>query len=320
MKYDVGKGKADLFMKEKSKAYKILLWGLGSDYSQNINSIKYQEMLGNVHIVGVTDTHSIYPCLDGYPFIKVEELNGLDIDYIVVTTTGYYKEICTTILRRGIERKKIIPASAFSIPSFNFFDYVRLLESNITIIAQNCWGGITYHCLGMKFNSPFINMFFHEKEYIKLLHSLKTYLSYDIEFKNWGYEQILKRCYPVVKLGDIEIQFNHYKTYEEGKEKWDQRLGRINWDNLFVMMATANRKLLEEFDALPFRKKVCFVPFQSDCPSAHTVTMNESQAAKISITQFANGIASGKYPDYDVIRMLYSGQVNHDRYSNIYVE
>lgn len=299
-------------MGEKTKVYKILLYGLGSDYNHNINNIKYQEMLGTIRVVGVTDMQSTYPCLDGYPYVKTEELKKLDIDYIVVTTRRYYKEIRTKLLGGGIEGKRIIPVSVFRIPNFDFNAYVELLNSKVSIIAQNCWGGHTYHSLRMQFLSPFINMSISDENFIKLLKNLRGYLEEEISFLEYKYVPRMMKSAPVAMLGDISICFNHYDTYEEGEKKWYERLKRINWDNLFIMMYTDSRKTVEEFDKLPFKKKICFVPFRSECLSAHTVIMNNNK----ELWEIVNGTAKEQYADYDAIHLLLSGQVNHDRFVN----
>jgi uncharacterized protein (DUF1919 family) len=42
--------------------------------------------------------------------------------------------------------------------------------------------------------------------------------------------------YPVALLGDIKIYFNHDKSKEDARTKWNERKLRINYDNLFVIM------------------------------------------------------------------------------------
>jgi uncharacterized protein (DUF1919 family) len=58
--------------------------------------------------------------------------------------------------------------------------------------------------------------------------------------------------YPIGKLGtDIEINFLHYKTEAEVKDKWERRNQRINWDNLFIACtdrAGMTNKLTTGFD------------------------------------------------------------------------
>lgn len=291
---------------------KILLWGLGAGYNSNINSIKYQEALGNVKVVGVTDANNIYPCLDGYPFIRLDEVKQLEIDYIVVTAGKYFDEICRIAYDLGYDREKVLPVSVFRIPNFDFNAYVELLNSKVSIIAQNCWGGHTYHSLAMQFRSPFINMSLSDENFIRLLKNLRGYLEGKISFLKYEYEPRMPKPSPVAMLGDVLISFTHYDTYEEGEKKWYERIKRINWDNLFIMMYTDSRKTAEEFDKLPFQKKICFVPFKSECSSAHTVIMNNNK----ELWEIVNGIAAGRYADYDTVHLLLSGQVNHDRYVN----
>lgn len=45
----------------------------------------------------------------------------------------------------------------------------RLKNTNVTLITSNCAGGIIYHWLGLKFNSPFINLWLTNDDYIRAL-------------------------------------------------------------------------------------------------------------------------------------------------------
>lgn len=45
----------------------------------------------------------------------------------------------------------------------------KLLKKNITIISNNCTGGFVYHDLGLRFNSPTINLAFGSDEVFFLL-------------------------------------------------------------------------------------------------------------------------------------------------------
>ena len=57
----------------------------------------------------------------------------------------------------------------------------RILHKNITIISNNCYSGITYEYLGLKFNSPTIGLYFFAEEYIKFLKNLKRYLTIELK-------------------------------------------------------------------------------------------------------------------------------------------
>lgn len=295
--------------------YHILIWGHGLKYSQYINAIKYQEVLGNIKVIGVTGKDYLYTCLDGYQFISIEDIDFERIDYVVVTSEKYYLDIYQTVIELGVERERIIQAKVFCLPYFNFKNYVDLLHSRVSIIANNCWGGTVYHTLGMPFMSPFINMYENDDDYIKLISNLEYYLSLKLQFDRTGYNPVLGTDYPICKLNNVELHFNHYIDMREVEEKWYVRLQRLNWNNLFIMMYTERNKTLEDFDCLLYKKKICFVPFKSLKKSAFYMQVkNRKEMQGIPFWKIVNKTASGYFHDYDLIELLRHGTVNHERY------
>lgn len=122
-----------------------------------------------------------------------------------------------------------------------------------TIISQNCIGGVLYHDLGMKFLSPTINMSFDGPDFIKFVSNIQHYVSLDLK------EYITDNVkYPVGHLGDIEIRFNHYASFEDAYEKWNVRKSRINFDNILVISTDRDGMqaydCMELFDKIPYRK------------------------------------------------------------------
>lgn len=129
----------------------------------------------------------------------------------------------------------------------------NLKNSDFSLIANNCNGAFMCHDLGLRFNSPFVNLWLPAKDYIKLLGDLEGYLSSELEFVK---DETVS--YPVGKLRDVTIYFQHYKTEEEARQKWAQRLSRLNMDNLFVLMTETVDCTYDElaaFAAMPFRNK-----------------------------------------------------------------
>lgn len=63
-------------------------------------------------------------------------------------------------------------------------------------------------------------------------------------------------------LGEkIKVYFMHYKSFEEAKNKWYERVERINYNNLFFMMTDRDNCTEEEirkFQNLPYNNKVLF--------------------------------------------------------------
>lgn len=297
---------------------RILIWGLGFNYNIYINAIKYYEMMGDIEVVGVTDKRELYTCLDGYPFIPLDHIHSYEIDYIAITSSNYFTEIRLQAMECGFLEKQLISAKIFCLPGFQFKRYQELLESKVSIIANNCWGGLVYHALGMKMYSPFVNMFLHDSDYFKLLNNLQNYLGCQLQFKKYGYNPALKIEYPVCGLDDIELHFNHATSMNEVEEKWYERVGRLNWDNLFIMMMYMGegKDTVEKFEQLDYKKKIYFAPFDSTHQSVVSLrNLYEKVCGDEKLFyQCVNEIPRGAYHDYDLIELLLTGQPNHNRY------
>lgn len=132
----------------------------------------------------------------------------------------------------------------------------RLINKDFSLISSNCNGCIISSDLGCRYNSPFVNLWIKPKDYIRLLKKLEFYMGLELSFiKEEGID------YPVAKLEDIVIYFQHYTSEEEAYSKWNERRKRINYDNLFILFSDrdgcTNEDLLE-FDKLQYRKKIVF--------------------------------------------------------------
>lgn len=133
----------------------------------------------------------------------------------------------------------------------------RLKNKNFSLISNNCIGGIIYNDLGLKFTSPTINLYFYAPDYIRFVSNLKYNLSLELkEAENSKYLDQLPN-YPIGKLEEIEIHFNHYLNFKEAKDKWEERLKRINWNNLFIIGSDRDgctKELIYEFSKIPYKK------------------------------------------------------------------
>lgn len=295
--------------------YNVIIWGSGYIYNQFINNIKYQELLGEINIIGITGRDKIYLCLDGYSFIPENELDIQAIDFVIIAAgEEYYNEIFNSAKSIGFNEDSIIQARVFAYPGFRFNEYAELIKSRISIIANNCWGGVAHHTLGLPFRSPFINMAVPEKDYLLLLENLQYYLTYELEFKEFGYSAALQREYPIGALNDVELRFIHYMSMDEAKVCWYRRLERMNWNNFFIMMYTENKETAEAFERLEYSKKICFVPFQTELKSALRLQMSDCEGMRnIPFWEIVNNTAGGCLNDYNLIKLLNTGEVNHDR-------
>lgn len=116
----------------------------------------------------------------------------------------------------------------------------RNKNKNFSLLVGNCLGGYVYHQLGLKFNSPTINLMIYDDDFFKIVSNPSYYLSQEITpFVDPDYPNV-----PSGKIDDVIIHFTHYKTVEEGEKYWNKRKKRINWDNLYII--AADMRLSEE--------------------------------------------------------------------------
>lgn len=117
------------------------------------------------------------------------------------------------------------------------------------------WGVIS-HELGLRFNSPTVNLFFKPSDYLKFITDLHRYC--EIELVEMLDQD---KPYPVGKLDDITVYFMHYDNFKEAKKQWDVRKKRINYENLFFMMIQRDGctyQDIQQFDNLKYKNKVVF--------------------------------------------------------------
>lgn len=139
---------------------------------------------------------------------------------------------------------------------FRRFCREKSLKNNtFSVISNNCLGGVVTHYLGVRLNSPTINLFIEPDDYLLFLDNLKFYIYADIEDVSSP-----DRPYPVGLLGGkIYLYFMHYHSFEEAVSTWRRRAERVNWDNLFVVIQQINGceyECLQRFDRLPYPRKL----------------------------------------------------------------
>ena len=141
--------------------------------------------------------------------------------------------------------------------TLRYFYRKRLQKRDITLITNNCIGGIIYHDMHLQFLSPTINRYFDNEEFIRFCTYLDEYLSLAIE------ECIsIQKPFPVGVLhgshGDVHIYFMHYDSFEQAVAKWYERKERINYDNLYIIMEAqkCSSTILAKFNNIPYANKV----------------------------------------------------------------
>lgn len=150
----------------------------------------------------------------------------------------------------------------------------RIKNKNLTIISNNCWGGIFYRDNNLKYLSPTCGLFFIGQEYIKFIYNLNKYIGIDeIKFINVSeskYNDYLNKIQYngiIGKIDDLEICFMHYKSEKEVLEKWNRRKKRINWNNILYKFNDQNfcrYEDLKKFNEFKADKKISFTAKKYD--------------------------------------------------------
>lgn len=179
----------------------------------------------------------------------------------------------------------------------------KLKNNDFSIISSNCIGMFMYKDMGLKDLSPTINLSIPMNDFVKMAENLRWYMEQKIT------KAETKEDYPVGFLGDVEIRFIHYSTFEEAVWKWEERKKRINWDNLFI--AGAERDgctygTIRCFQQLPYKNKVIFTHVRyPEFPSAYYIKGFEEEKEVGVITFFKEQFLKRRYlDDFDYVKFL----------------
>lgn len=133
-------------------------------------------------------------------------------------------------------------------------------DRNISIIANNCIGADICHSLGLRFNSPTVNMQICPEDYVRFVSNLGHYVKADITEcveMTIGEDMKVRRLYgrgwenlgfPFGRCEDILLCFQHFSTFKEAKAAWNRRKQRINYDKLglvFIVSSEYEKEMLE---------------------------------------------------------------------------
>ncbi len=246
---------------------KIVIWGTGKNYEKLINNVQFEIFKGNISVEALVARAGDITgqTLDGFKIITKENVTDIKFDYLVIASPLYYKEIWNEAVALGIEKEKILNGEIFHIPLFDFARYVKLIENPVTILSDNCWGGIVYKRLHMKVYSPLSNIYWDTENYVRFIQNPEYYLGRPLVMEREG--SLRNNIYPIGSLGGgknrkVKLNFIHSPSFDSAKSLWDRRRKRINDKNLFVKFgfdAAEEKKedYLKIFESVPY-KKICF--------------------------------------------------------------
>ena len=220
---------------------RCVIWGAAGEYEHIINQVKFEEWKGNVQCVAVLSKSKAryIKKFDGYPLIRKEDLKSIAFDYLIIPQGKDYAEIKLEALALGIPDNKIISSRVFQIPCFDFKRYASLRENPVTILSNDCWGGLVYRELDLPFTSPLINIAWPGESFCEFIKDPLFYLRKPLHMVRDSVPR--ESVFPIGRLGDenrsVELHFVHSRSSQEAEEDWNRRVKRINEDRLFVKFA-----------------------------------------------------------------------------------
>lgn len=298
----------------------ILLWGMGDDYDNLLNQLNYEVDKRNIRIVGIICRREDRYCTkrDGHVVYAKEDIAEIPYDYIVITSTRFYKEIEDEALRMGISRNKIIDGRIFHLPLFDFGKYISLVENPITILSDDCWGGYVYNCLKLPFTSPLINIYWPKDEFAKFILEPAFYLQSELKMVSEG--DLRKGLTPVASLGygqkSVTLRMIHNATFEDAKIQWERRCKRINYSNFFVKFGLASNadESLKAVCRAAYGKcnyKKIFTYYGDDIEDAfmsERFIWHELKGERVINTQYADYFRDFSFAEVDILNLLVFGE------------
>ena len=117
----------------------------------------------------------------------------------------------------------------------------RLKHRDFSILSQNCTGGVLYHMFGMQMLSPTVDMIIQDEYFLKLAREPYKYI-HDLEpFPVMEqYCDGISRPYPIIGVGDIQLNCQHYESCEQAINDWNRRRKRFNYNKMFAIFNSWN--------------------------------------------------------------------------------
>ncbi len=183
----------------------------------------------------------------------------------------------------------------YNIHKINLRKQIRFSE--VSIISQNCIGGVIYSLIGQEFLSPTINMFIEDDNFIKLINNLEYYMSLPPKPLIDNFIDPINKSikYPKICIDDIEICCLHYKNCKDAIDAWERRKKRINFNKIFVIANSWNmhedKNKVELICRNSKYKTICFTYNKYDYDNCIQLTgkqwtLDERMIVRPNITDF----------------------------------
>lgn len=275
-----------------------------------LNSFQQKQ---EIQIVGFSGSEGYYKNIFGFKYYEINELNEVDFEYIILAFKDEKEyKFWREILSEKFPQKKVINYEVFKLPFINIEKYFNLLDKVPTIFSNNCIGGVLTYSLKLSVKSPFINIAINDNDYLKFLENPQKYLNAEIKPFGFGIDKFSneKKRYPKCLCGDIVLDCVHYKNHKEAIEKWSERSARVNFDNLFIVFTSKNKKNIKKFIELPYKNKICLCPFEYGNNNKNIIQIDLGNNIDYAHWFFyVLGMFSNNFPLINIVDFLHDGRV-----------
>lgn len=149
----------------------------------------------------------------------------------------------------------------------------RLTNHTPTLICSNCTGGFLYHWLGLQFQSPFINLYMDNDDFLTAMEHFDEFIATPLTEDTNS-----EKPYPVgIGIHGVKVHFMHYPDFISAIEKWEERKQRIDRHNMAIMLTNLNTDAqrmpltVQRFNALPFKNKLIITGVKIAAPNVVTL-------------------------------------------------
>ena len=133
----------------------------------------------------------------------------------------------------------------------------RELIRDASIIAVNCCGGEISNALGLRFNSPFVNISMERNAFAEMCADMDRYLSGSFSAENRG--GVVFGTLEAEGAAPVSMTFPHDSDPAETEGNWERRIRRLNPDK--IILITDDKGLDEEhlrmFAGIDCFRKIC---------------------------------------------------------------
>lgn len=190
------------------------------------------------------------------------------------------------------------------------FKNIKVNNPNVSLLTNNCVGGCIYHDLGLKFLSPTINLFIPVDDFINFVCNFEQYTLNGLLIESTASSECPVGILMCDNLPNVEVQFIHYKTFDEAKNKWDERIQRVDLDNSYCIISSAdkiNDEIIEKAKKIKIPYKILSsLPSNDENHVLHMPFFDKFKNNK-PITSFWGGWKKG-YDSFDFVDEIFEGK------------